>query len=296
MEFKKKTLWRKALIYIFPALIVLFIIAIYPTIYAIYSGFWDTHFHRPQARMFVGFANYLKLFSDNRFLNSIGLTFLFTFISVAGTMVLGFLLALLFEKPFNGKNTALALLTIPMVMAPVVSALIWRVFLFEPDVGIVNWLLSLVGIRGPYWVSSSPWAFISAVMVNIWFMTPFVMLIMDAALSGLTKNTIEAAMIDGASYWQRVWYIIIPLLKGPILFTVIFRVTIDYRMFDIVYTMTRGGPAFDTELLSLWVYNVALRTFQIGYANAGAVVMMILIGITCLLIVLPIIRKRGELA
>ncbi len=296
MGFTKKSVWQNVLIYISPALIVLFIIAIYPTMYAIWTGLWDVNFHRPEARVFVGFENYIKLFTDSRFLNSIRLTFLFTFISVAGTMVIGFLMALLFEKPFKGKNTALALLTIPMVMAPVVSALIWRVFLFEPDVGIVNWLLSLVGISGPYWVSSSPWAFMAAVTVNIWFMTPFVMLIMDAALSGLPRDTIEAAMIDGASYWQRVWHIIIPLLKGPILFTLIFRITIDYRMFDIVYTMTRGGPAFDTELLSLWVYNVALRTFQMGYANAGAVVMMILIGITCLLIVLPIMRKKGELA
>jgi len=287
--------WKNALIYIVPSLVVLFIIAIYPTLYAIWSGFWDYNLHRPDEWVFAGFENYLKLFSDSRFLSSIGITFIFTFLSVTGTMVLGFLLALLFQKPFPGKNTALALLTIPMVMAPVVSALIWRVFFFEPDVGIINWLLSLVGISGPYWVSSSPWALISAITVNIWFMTPFVMLIMDAALSGLPRDTIEAAMIDGAGYWQRVWYIIIPLLKGPILFTLIFRITIDYRMFDIVYTMTRGGPAFDTELLSLWVYNVALRTFQMGYANAGAVVMMILIGITCLLIVLPIIRGKGEL-
>ncbi len=295
MANKKKIEWQKALIYIVPSLIVLFIIAIYPTIYAIWSGFWDYNLHRPDQWVFVGFQNYLKLFSDSRFISSIGITFLFTFVSVSGTMVLGFLMALLFQKSFKGKNTALALLTIPMVMAPVVSALIWRVFFFEPDVGIVNWLLSLIGVSGPYWVSSSPWALIAAITVNVWFMTPFVMLIMEAALSGLPDETIEAAMIDGAGYWKRVWYIIIPLLKGTIIFTLIFRITIDYRMFDIVYTMTRGGPAFDTELLSLWVYNVALRTFEMGYANAGAVVMMILIGITCLLIVLPVIRKKGEL-
>ena len=296
MRFSRKIEWQKASIYILPALIVLFIIAIYPMIYAVWTGFWDSHLHKPDARTFAGFENYIKLFSDSRFLSSIGITFLFTLISVAGTMVLGFLMALLFEKPFKGKDTALALLTIPMVMAPVVSALIWKVFLLEPDVGIVNWLLSLVGIKGPYWISTTPWALISVIIVNIWFMTPFVMLIMEAALSGLPNEFIEAAMIDGAGYWRRVWYIIIPLLKGEILFTLIFRITIDYRMFDIVYTITRGGPAFDTEMLSVWVYSVALRTFQMGYANAGAVTMMIIIGITCLLIILPIIWKKGELA
>jgi len=296
MRFSRKIEWQKASIYIVPSLIILFIIAIYPMLYAIWTGFWDSHLHRPEVRSFAGLENYIKLFLDHRFLSSLGITFLFTLISVASTMILGFLLALLFEKPFKGKNTALALLTIPMVMAPVVSALIWKVFLLEPDVGIVNWFLSLFGIRGPYWISTTPWALISVIIVNIWFMTPFVMLIMEAALSVLSKEPIEAAMIDGAGYWKRVWYIIIPSLKGKILFTLIFRITIDYRMFDIVYTMTRGGPAFDTEMLSVWVYSVALRTFQMGYANAGAVVMMIIIGVTCLLIILPIIRKKGELA
>lgn len=290
----KKFEWQKAILYIGPSILVLFVIAVYPMLYAIRTGLWNWNLHKSDARMFIGLDNYIRLFSDQRFLNSLGITFLFTLFSVAATMILGFLLALLLKKPFKGKNITLALLTIPMVMAPVVSALVWKVFLLEPDMGLVNWFLGLIGISGPYWVSTSPWAFISIVLVNTWFMIPFVMLIMEAALSGVPDEPIEAAMLDGASYWKRVWYIIIPIIKGKILFTLIFRITIDYRMFDIVYTMTRGGPAFDTEMLSSWVYNVALRTFNVGYANAGAVVMMIVIGITCLLIILPSIVKRGE--
>lgn len=290
----KKFEWQKAILYIGPSILVLFVIAVYPMLYAIRTGLWNWDLHKSDTRMFIGLDNYIRLFSDQRFLNSLGITFLFTLFSVAATMILGFLLALLLKKPFKGKNITLALLTIPMVMAPVVSALVWKVFLLEPDMGIVNWFLGLIGISGPYWVSTSPWAFISIVLVNTWFMIPFVMLIMEAALSGVPDEPIEAAMLDGASYWKRVWYIIIPIIKGKILFTLIFRITIDYRMFDIVYTMTRGGPAFDTEMLSSWVYNVALRTFNVGYANAGAVVMMIVIGITCLLIILPSIVKRGE--
>ena len=294
MRPRQKNEWGKAAIYIGPSLIVLFIIAVYPMLYAIRSGFWSWHLHRSATRAFVGFENYIKLFQDQRFLKSLGITFLFTFFSVSGTMVLGFLLALLLHKPFRGKNITLALLTVPMIMAPVVSALMWKVFLFEPDVGLVNWFLSLAGIRGPAWVATSPWSFISVVIVNIWFMTPFVMLIMEAALSGLPKEPIEAAMLDGAGYWKRVLYIIVPMLKGKILFTLIFRITIDYRMFDIDYTMTGGGPAFDTQVMSIWVYNVALRTFKVGYANAGAVVMMIFIGIICFLIIGPTTGKRSE--
>lgn len=283
----------KAVLYIGPSVVVLLLIAFLPMLYAIRTSFWSWHLHRAGTRAQVGLRNYLELFDDRHYLNSLSITFLFTLLSVGATMVLGFLLALLVQKNFKGKNLALALLTLPMIMTPVVSALMWRFFLLEPSVGLINWFLGLFGIRGPAWVASSPWAFISVVVVNVWFMTPFVMLIMEAALSSIPKEPLEAAILDGAGYWQRVRYIVIPMIRGTILFTLIFRITIDYRMFDIVYTMTGGGPAFDTQVLSIWVYNVALRTFEVGYANAGATVMMLVIGSLCLGILLIAMRKTG---
>ncbi len=282
------------LLFIGPAVLVLTIVALFPIMYALFCSFWNWHLHRSTLREFIAFTNYINLFRDVRFLKSLGLTFLFTFLTVGGTIVFGFLLALLVWKPFRGKNLALALMTIPMIMTPVVSALIWKVFLFEANVGLINWLLSLFGIRGPAWIATSPWAFVSIVIVNIWFMTPFVLLIIEAALSGLPKETLEAAAIDGAGYWKRIHYIVLPMLKGTILFILIFRITIDYRTFDIIYTLTGGGPAFDTQLLSLWVYNVALRTFQIGYANAGATVMMVAVGLICFAILVVATRERRE--
>lgn len=291
---KQKNTGLSFLLFVGPAILVLGIIAIMPTLYALYSGFWNWNLHRPARRVFTGFENYINLFKDSRFLESFSLTFFFTFLTVGGTMVLGFLLALLVWKPFRGKNTTLALLTVPMIMTPVVSALIWKVFLFEANVGLVNWFFGLLGIKGPAWIASSPWAFVSIVLVNIWFMTPFVLLILEAALSGIPKEPLEAAAIDGAGYWKRVRYIILPMLKGTILFVLIFRITIDYRTFDIVYTMTGGGPAFDTQVLSIWVYNIALRTFEIGYANAGAALMMIAIALVCSAILAAAARERGN--
>ncbi len=291
---RRKQAWVKAAVYIGPSVVVLLLIAFLPVFYAVRTSLWSWHLHRTAARAPVGLGNYLQLFGDRRYLSSLGVTFLFTLLSVGGTMVLGFLLALLVQKPFRGKNLAMALLSLPMIMTPVVSALMWRFFFFEPSVGLVNWFLDLFGIRGPVWVASSPWAFFSVVIVNIWFMTPFVMLIMEAALVGVPKEPLEAAILDGAGYWQRIRYIVIPMIRGTILFTLIFRITIDYRMFDIVYTMTRGGPAFDTEVLSIWVYNVALRTFEVGYANAGATVMMLVIGALCLGILLMAMRRSAE--
>ena len=285
--------WGKAALYIGPSIVVLLLIAFLPILYAVRTSFWSWHLHRAGTRALAGLGNYLHLFADHRYLNSLGLTLLFTALSVSATMVLGFLLALLVQKPFKGKNLTLALLTLPMIMTPVVSALMWRFFFFEPNVGLVNWFLGVLGIKGPAWVATSPWAFISVVIVNTWFMTPFVMLIMEASLSSIPKEPLEAAMLDGAGYWKRIFYVVIPLIKRTILFTLIFRITIDYRTFDIVYTMTGGGPAFDTQVLSIWVYNVALRTFEVGYANAGATVMMLVIGGLCLGILALAVRKEG---
>ena len=123
--------WGKAALYIGPSIVVLFLIAFLPILYAVRTSFWSWHLHRAGTRALAGLGNYLHLFADQRYMNSLGLTLLFTALSVSASMVLGFLLALLVQKPFKGKNLTLALLTLPMIMTPVVSALMWRFFFFE---------------------------------------------------------------------------------------------------------------------------------------------------------------------
>jgi multiple sugar transport system permease protein len=281
----------KALFYIGPSMLVLLAIAVIPIIYAIGTSMTNWDLHNPALTKFIGIENYINLAQDPRFLHSIKVTLLFTGLSVGLSMILGFCLALLIQNDFFGKNMVRTLLTIPMIMTPVVSTLIWRVFFFEADVGLINWTLSLFDIKGPAWVASSPYAFISIVTVQTWFMTPFVLLVTDAALESLPKEPFDAAKIDGASYWQRVFHLVIPLLKKTLIFTLIFRVTIDYRMFETIYVLTSGGPARDTEVLSVWVYTRALRNFEVGYANAGSVVMMVIIGIVCLVLLLRTYRR-----
>jgi multiple sugar transport system permease protein len=282
--------WRDTGLFIGPALLALALVAVVPTLWAIFSSLFDWHFHRPAARAFVGLGNYLRLAGDPRFLNAVLVTAIYTSVSVTATLVFGTLLALLTRAPFPGKAMVRALLTVPMIMTPVVSTLVWKTFFFEADVGLINWLLGFVGIRGPAWVASSPSALITVLVVNIWFMTPFVYLVMDAALEGLPGDVIDAAKIDGANYWRRVRFVILPMLRATIVFTVIFRITIDARMFEIIHVMTGGGPARDTEVLTLWVYNAALRGFHLGYGNAGGVVLMLLVGVTCLAIMLVGLR------
>ena len=282
-----------AFLYIGPSILVLVLIAVVPVVFAFTSSLSDWHLHRAAMRAFVGLRNYARLLRDSRYLSSIGTTIAFTTFSVGISMVFGVVLALLVQKPFFGKNAVRAVLTLPMIMTPVVSTLLWRVFFFEADVGLINWLLRGVGIRGPAWVASSPYAFASIVTVQTWFMTPFVFLVVDAALESLPREPFDAAMIDGARYLQRVRYIMLPMLRDTLIFTLIFRITIDYRMFETIYVMTGGGPARDTEVLSVWVYNRALRSFDVGYANAGSVVMMVIIAAACTCLLLYTNRKRA---
>ena len=282
--------WRHTAAFIGPSLIALALVALVPTLWAIGSSLFEWHFHRPHARAFVGIENYFRLARDPRFLNAVWVTTVYTTVSVLTTMVLGTLLALLTKAPFFGKGIVRALLTVPMIMTPVVSTLVWKTFFFEADLGLINWVLGFAGIQGPAWVASSPYALFTILVVNIWFMTPFVYLVMDAALEGLPNEVVDAAKIDGAGYWQRVRYVIVPMLRATIVFTVIFRITIDARMFEIIQVMTGGGPARDTEALTLWVYNAALRNFHLGYGNAGGVVLMVLVGVACLTILLVGLR------
>lgn len=286
---------RSALLYIGPSIFVLTVIAVVPVAYAFVTSMSDWHLHRPATRQWVGLENYTRLLADPRFLNSVGVTLLFTVLAVGFSMVAGFVIALLIQRHFPGKNIVRALLTIPMIMTPVVSTLIFRVFFFEADVGLVNWILRMIGIPGPAWVASSPYAFISIIIVQTWFMTPFVILVVDAALESLPKEPFDAAMIDGATYLQRVIWLVIPMLKGTLLFTLVFRITIDYRMFETIYVLTGGGPSRDTQVLSVWVYNRALRSFDVGYANAGSVIMMVIIAVTCLALLLFAYRKADRI-
>ncbi len=283
---------RDAFFYIGPSMIVLMIIAAVPLAVALGTSVTNWDLHRPEAREFVGLDNYIRLFRDDRFTSSIAVTIAFTTVSVGVSMVGGFVLALMTQRNFPLKNVVRALLTIPMITTPVVSATMFRVFFMDPDRGLLNWFLGVLGISGPAWVASWPWAFVAICAVQTWFMTPFVFLISDASMASLPQSVFDAAKMDGATYRQRVVRLVLPMLRDPLIFAAIFRITIDYRMFDTIYVLTRGGPARYTEVLSVWVYNRALRSFDIGYANAGSVVMAVIVAAVCLLLVLYNYRKR----
>ncbi len=283
---------KAALAYIGPAMFVLLIVAALPLAVALATSTTNWHLHRAAQREFIGLANYIRLFGDPRFIYSLRVTLLYTAVSVGVSMVGGFVLALMMRRTFPGRNLVRALLTIPLIMTPVVSATMYRVFFYDADRGLFNWILGTLGLPTPVWVASWPMAFYAICIIQIWFMTPFVFLVCDAAMESLPREPFDAAKIDGAGYFQRIFRLVIPMMRDTLIFALIFRITIDYRMFDTIYVTTRGGPARYTEVMSVWVYNRALRSFDVGYANAGSVVMAIVVALICLALMLYNYRRR----
>jgi multiple sugar transport system permease protein len=249
---------------------------------------------RKGERIFVGLKNYIKLITDERFLNSVKVTIIYTFFSVGLSLIIGVLFALLIEKPFRGKNIVRSLLLIPMVMAPAAVGILWKNFFFNPSNGLINVFLSFFGIKGPGWLVSVPWALISVIFLETLTTIPLVLIIVDAALMSVPNSTVEAAKIDGAGYWRQVFSIKIPMIRSAILMALIFRVSTSFRSFDFIYSTTMGQPGVSTEALGLLVYKLGMKNFQISYATATSVFMGLFVGTVTFVLLIYVMRTGGE--
>ena len=234
-------------------------------------------------RPFIGFGNFISLFKDNIFYSSVILTFGYSIVVVAVEIALGYLLAKLFleRSKFSGIGTTL-LLT-PMLMAPVVVGLIWK-FMFEPEIGILNYLLSLVNIPNVAWTSQKWTAILSVGIADVWQWTPFCFLVILAGLRGVDKEVIEASDVDGVNLWQREINVVFPSLKSIMSIIILIRFIDAFRTFDLIYILTRGGPGISTYVLSIFAYMTGLNQFEIGKATAIALILLILIIISTNLI------------
>ena len=261
--------------------------------YAFYLSLTDLSLIRPRNIDFIGFANYLNLLRDPVFLESFGRTILFAVCVVAIELLLGTTLAYLFDE-FAPTLSALrvAFLT-PMVLTPVVVALIWK-YMYQPDYGVINYVLQLIGMGGQSWTSSTQTALLSVALVDIWQWTPFMFLIAYAAFQAVPEEFIEAATIDGASRWQTLLLIVLPVIRNIILVGILLRFIEAYRLFDAVFVLTRGGPGHSTELLSVQAFLRGLGSnFNIGEGIAISI-LMLLVSAGASAYMINLIWKRQE--
>jgi multiple sugar transport system permease protein len=258
-----------------PAVLVLLGLTVFPTIYMFTVSFQKFNPADPSANEFIGFANFARLLSDDKFHNALQNTLLFTSVAVAAEFAIGLSFALLADKYIRRLNFIKTVLLIPMMLPPIAVAITWKL-LYQPQFGVINDILFRLGFEPVLWTASVNTAMLSIILVDIWEWTPFIFLMMLAGLAGLPNEPYEAAELDGAGAWQKFRDLTWPFLRPVVTITLLLRIMDAFRLFDQVYILTRGGPAGSTETLSYYIYKVAFRFFDIGYAAAISLFMLFL--------------------
>lgn len=270
---------RIAFYLIAPAMLVLLAINVFPFLYALFISAHTYTLGRPTPPRFIGLFNYSDLLEDNRFTNALWVSFEFVTLAVLVEFVLGFALAFLFNAKLPGLATLRKVSLLPIMVMPLASGLVWFYILNE-NFGALNWFATELGsperIR---FLTSDPLAIFSLVLADAWQWTPFVMLVMFAALQSIPEYVYEAAKMDGLTSWQTFWRVTLPLLSPAIWVVVVLRVVDASRMIELIYLMTRGGPGGATETLSWYIYSTGFLNQDLGYAAAQAVVMIIVVTI-----------------
>lgn len=266
---------RQALLYPAPAVIVLFLIVVLPIVFNIYLAFtkWTVGLGQP---VFVGFDNFIDLVADERVWNGVQVMVYFSGLSLALEIGLGLLIALYFNREFRGSEIVQAIYIFPFAATPVAVALIWRIML-NPEIGVLNYLLRSLGLPGSLWVSGEQMVIPALVLVDVWKWTPMITLIVLAGLKSLPPDPYEAARIDGASALQIFWYITLPMIRPVLIAALMLRSLDNLKEFDMIYTITQGGPGIASETLYLYSYTVGFGFFKAGYGSALMVVVFLIV-------------------
>ncbi|MGN7384334.1 carbohydrate ABC transporter permease [Paenibacillus sp. SAFN-117] len=252
--------------WLMPSVVVLVFFSVLVLGYSIYLSLHNISMIK-QTFSFVGLSNFSDLFQDKRAWTSVGKTLQFSLIATFIELALGLAIALYFNRQFPGRKLVRALMLIPMIMTPVVSGLIWRIF-YDPNAGIINYYLGLIGLGSKHdWLGSVDLAMFSVIIADVWQWTPFVFLILASALDAMPSEPLEAAKVDGASPVQTFMHITLPLLKPALLIALLLRLMDSIKTFDIIYVMTRGGPSLATETANMYAYIQGFNNFNLSYAT-----------------------------
>jgi multiple sugar transport system permease protein len=259
-----------------PALAILLVVTLYPFLFSLTKAFRYYVLFKPQAEHFVGFYNFHQQLTDPTTLTAFRTTGVYTVLSVGIEMILGFLLALLFSANMCGAGLLRTLIVIPVLLSPIVVGLSWR-FMYNPNIGIIDQLFQIAGLSGPHWLEDPRLAFWAVMVADVWQWTPFVTLVLIAGLHSISLEIHEAALLDGLRLRHLVRYVYLPLLVPVLMVIVLLRVMDGLRTFDIVYSLTQGGPGLSTMLISIRTWTIGLINLDFGQASALAYLIVILI-------------------
>jgi multiple sugar transport system permease protein len=249
-----------------PASLIMAIALIYPLGYMIYGSFldWNPSQSISEAE-YVGFKNYVDLFYDPFFRKSFSVTITFAFLVVVFEMFIGVGLALLLDRNIRGMSLLRTLFILPMMIAPVVVGLMWR-YMYHPTIGVFNRSLDAVGLEKVDWLGQH--ALLSVIIADIWQWTPFIFILSLAALQSLPQSAMEAARIDGATGWQQIWFIKLPMMMPILIVTALLRLIDAFKVLEVILVLTDGGPGQSTEILAMRISRTASEFRELGVAAA----------------------------
>jgi multiple sugar transport system permease protein len=272
---------RKYWMFVAPAAVVIAAVIVFPWVFTVWMSAHDWKVTGDHA--FAGFDNYRKLAADPRFLESIPRTLWFTVLAVVIPIVLGVWAAVTFHRQFPWRGVLRTVFVMPMMATPVAIALVWTM-MFHPQLGVLNYLLSLVGIAPFAWVYDPATVIPTLVLVEVWHWTPLVMLIVLGGLAGLPTDPYDSALIDGATDWQMFRFITWPLILPYVMIAVVIRTIDSLKVFDTIAVISQGGPGTASETLNYFLYLQAFQFYNLGYASAVVIIFFVIIIMLSLLL------------
>ena len=277
-------------VFIAPAIIIMGLALLYPLGYMIYGSFraWDPSQTIGETD-FVGLKNYITLWLDPAFRESLSVTLIFAASVVTAELALGVGLALLLDRNIRGMSLLRTIFILPMMIAPVVVGLMWR-YMYHPTVGNFNRTLKSLGFEGVDWLGQN--ALLSVIIADIWQWTPFIFILSLAALQSLPRSALEAARIDGATGWQQIIHIKLPLMMPVLIVTALLRLIDAFKVLEVILVMTEGGPGLSTEILALRISRTATEFRELGTAAAMSnYLLMLLLMLTLVMFIIARLQE-----
>jgi ABC-type sugar transport system permease subunit len=252
-----------------PAALVILLVVVVPLARAAWMSVFDISLVRPGVELFVGLGNYVDQLTSGDFWASVGRALFFTVVSTALELTLGLALALLMDQPLRGRWILRTLIILPWALPTIVNALMWR-WIDNAEYGALNALLTQLGLMHDYkvWLSNSDIAMWMVILADVWKMTPLVAILLLAALQSVDRELVEAARVEGASLWQSFRLILLPLITPVVLIVLVLRTMEAFKVFDIIWIMTGGGPANATQTVAIYAYQTAYQGYDFGRGAA----------------------------
>ena len=268
---------RTAWFFILPAVLIMAAACLYPVISAVRLGFFDWSMGTPwtQAK-WAGWTSFEIVFTDPAMWRSLWTTLKFAAVSVSAEMFLGIALALALEGNIRGMAFFRTLFILPMMVAPIAVGLTWR-YLFDAQFGLINAVLAVFGVAAKGWLADETLAFAAIIIADIWQWTPFVFIMVIAGLANVDSSVLEAARIDGARWWTTTMRVKLPMIAHVLAITLVMRLIDAFRVLEVIYVLTFGGPGDSTEVLSLHIYKTAFIGQKLGAASAISVLLLVVV-------------------